>query len=636
MKTLNFLFKDCVEKYNDRPFLQEKIKDKYVSLSFNETQTRAYDFAAGLLALGIEKGDRISLLSEGRNNWVIAELGIFHAGAVNVPLSVKLAEPEEIRFRVEHSGSRMVIVSKNQVKKVRAVVSELKSLEKIILFDNIEKSSENEITFDEVVSLGQAYLKENFSKFEERWKSIQESDFANICYTSGTTADPKGIILTHRNYTANIEQSLSLFHIPETWVTLLILPWDHAFAHSCGIYTLMSCGASLAAIKVGDSPMETLKNIPINIKETKPDFLMSVPALSKNFKKNIEKGISDKGKVVEWLFNTGLKIGYTYNGNGWNKGKGLKPLIKPFYSLFDSIIFKKVREGFGGNLKYYIGGGALLDIELQRFFAAIGIPIYQGYGLTEAAPVISANNPNGFKMGSSGKIVKYLELKICDDKGNSLPVGEKGEIVVRGENVMAGYWKNDEATAETIKNGWLYTGDMGYVDTDGFLFVLGRFKSLLIADDGEKFSPEGIEEAFVANSPIIEQCMLYNNQNPYTVCLVYPNKEALKRYAIAQKIDFSTDDGIKQLLKHIESEINQYRAGEKFSSLFPQRWLPSSIAILQEGFTEDNQLLNSTLKMVRGKIIASNKNSIDYLYTPESKNIQNSRNIVALKNIFKL
>lgn len=636
MKTLNFLFKECVEKYSDRPFLLEKIKDKYFALSFKETQTSAYNFSAGLLALGIQKGDRISLLSEGRNNWVIAEIGIFHAGAVNVPLSVKLAEPEEIRFRVEHSESRIVIVSKNQVKKVRAIVSELKLVEKIILFDNIEKQGNNEITFDEVISLGKEFLKEKQSQFDEQWQSIKESDYANICYTSGTTADPKGIILTHRNYTANIEQSLSLFQIPETWNTLLILPWDHAFAHSCGIYTLMSCGASLASIQVGETLMETLKNIPINIKETKPNFLMSVPALSKNFKKNIEKGISDKGKVVEWLFNAGLKIAYSYNGNGWNKGKGLKALLKPLYNLFDSIIFKKIREGFGGNLKYFIGGGALLDIELQRFFAAIGIPIYQGYGLTEAAPVISANNPEGFKMGSSGKIVKYLELKICDEKGKSLPVGDKGEIVVKGENVMAGYWKNDEATAETIKNGWLHTGDMGYVDKDGFLYVLGRFKSLLIADDGEKYSPEGIEEAFVANSPVIEQCMLYNNQNPYTVCLVYPNKEALKRYANALKIDLTNDNGIKILLKHIEFELNQYRTGGKFSSLFPQRWLPSSISILPEGFTEENQLLNSTLKMVRGKITTKYAETINYLYTSESKNIQNDRNVSNLKNLLKV
>ncbi len=182
-----------------------------------------------------------------------------------------------------------------------------------------------------------------------------------------------------------------------------------------------------------------------------------------------------------------------------------------------------MREAFGGKLKFFIGGGALLDNELQRFFYAIGIPVYQGYGLTEAAPVISANCPEAVKFGSSGKLVKYLDVKICDSDGNTLAPGEKGEIVVRGDNVMKGYWKNQKATEEVLKNGWLHTGDMGYFSPDGFIYVLGRFKSLLIGNDGEKFSPEGIEEAIVEQSAFIDQVMLYNNQDPYTVGMIVPN-----------------------------------------------------------------------------------------------------------------
>ena len=212
------------------------------------------------------------------------------------------------------------------------------------------------------------------------------------------------------------------------------------------------------------------------------------------------------------------------------RAKGFRILLKPLTVLFDKILFSKVRQAFGGRLEFFIGGGALLDIDLQRFFYAIGIPMYQGYGLTEAAPVISSNNPAKHKMGSSGPVARYMEIKICDDDGNEVPLGEKGEIVIKGDNVMAGYWKNPEATAETIKNGWLYTGDLGYMDKDGFLYVLGRFKSLLIGDDGEKFSPEGIEEAIVQQSKFIEQCMLYNNQNAYTTALIYPNVQAVKSW----------------------------------------------------------------------------------------------------------
>lgn len=629
MNTLVTLFENCVAKYTNNVFMLEKRNNKYMGATYKEIHEQVHRFGAGLLKLGIQKGDRIALLSEGRNDWVISELGILYTGAVNIPLSVKLAEPAEIKFRLNHSGSRMAVVSKNQLKKLRVIKDDLPQLEKIIVLDSLDNLEDKEISFAEVLSEGNKYLENNKTQFEERWKSVSESDNANICYTSGTTADPKGIILTHRNYTSNIEQSLSLFSVPEWWTTLLILPWDHAFAHTCGIYTLMSCGASMAAIHVGESPMETLKNIPVNIKEIRPTFLMSVPALAKNFRKNIEKGIREKGPTVEKLFNFALKVAYCFNGIGWDRGKGMKIFLKPLYKLFDKILFSKIRDGFGGRMEFFIGGGALLDIELQRFFYAIGMPMYQGYGLTEAAPVISANNPASNKMGSSGRIVKSLEIKICDDDGNSLPVGEKGEIVIKGENVMAGYWKNEEASKETIKEGWLYTGDLGYFDNDGFLYVMGRFKSLLIADDGEKYSPEGIEETMTEHSGIIDHCMLYNNQKPYTIALINPNKEIAKRWAQQNNVDTDTPEGIELILKYIESEVNQYRSG----NMFPQRWLPAAIGILKEGFTEDNKMLNSTLKMVRGKITDHYNDLIEFLYTPEAKNICNQKNLATLSEL---
>jgi long-chain acyl-CoA synthetase len=627
MKALTYLFEECVARYANNPLMWEKKTDKFESASYAEIKEKVYRFAAGLISLGVNKGDRIALISEGRNDWVISELGILYAGAINVPLSVKLGDASDISFRLEHSGARMIIASHQQARKLKELKDSLPALEKVILLDQEKEYHKKDITMKQVMELGEKLLETNYSEFENRWKSVKPEDYANICYTSGTTADPKGIILTHRNYTANVEQSLTLMTIPSWYVSLLILPWDHAFAHTCGVYVLMTTGASMASVQVGKTPMDTLKNIPINIKEVKPHFLMSVPALAKNFRKNIENGIRAKGPVVSWLFNTGLKIGYSYNGIGWDKGKGLRILLLPLVKLFDTIIFKKVREAFGGRLKFFIGGGALLDIELQRFFYAIGIPMFQGYGLSEASPVISSNSEARHKLGSSGYLVKPMDLKICDEKGNELPLGEKGEIVVRGENVMAGYWNNPTATAEALKNGWLHTGDMGSMDGDGFLYVFGRFKSLLISDDGEKYSPEGIEEAFVGQSPYIEQCMLYNNQNPYTIALVYPNKEAIKRWLQKENLAGDTEEGQIAILKMIESEINEYRVGRKHEKMFPQRWLPAAIGILPEGFTEDNHLMNSTLKMVRGKITERYKDLIDYLYTPEAKDICNTRNM---------
>ncbi len=627
MKAITHLFEDCVLKYSNNPFLWEKKNDTYEPTTYAETKEKVYQFAAGLISLGVKKGDRIALLSEGCNNWVISELGILYAGAINVPLSVKLAESPDIRFRLIHSGARIIIASANQSRKLNGLRDELDSLEKVIIFETDNTNHEKNIAFSDVLKLGMDYLETNRKDFEIFWKSILPSDYANICYTSGTTADPKGIILTHRNYTANVEQGLSLMNIPSNFISLLILPWDHAFAHTVGPYILMHCGASIASIQTGKTSMDTLKNIPINIKEIKPHFLLSVPALAKNFRKNIESGIRAKGPITTSLFKLGLKTGFAYNGIGFDKGKGWRLILKPLVALFDKILFSKVREAFGGRLEFFVGGGALLDIELQRFFYAIGIPMYQGYGLTEASPIISSNAPAKHKLGSSGFLVKPMDLKICDLEGNELPIGDKGEIVIRGENVMVGYWNNPVATEESLRNGWLYTGDLGSMDKDGFLYVFGRFKSLLIGDDGEKYSPEGIEEALIAQSPYIEQCMLYNDQKPYTIALVVINKEAVKRWM--QKHHHHVHHGDEQTaaLKLIESEIHEYRTGKKHGAMFPQRWLPTAVGILPEGFTEDNQMLNSTMKMVRGKIIDRYTEFIKFLYTPEAKNICHGRNI---------
>lgn len=635
MKNLINLFEDSAVRFASNIYVYQKEGETYKGFTYNEVLHRVHNFGAGLMALGLLPGDRVSLLSEGRLDWITSELGVLYNGAINVPLSIKLTS-DEVLFRLNHSGSKYIITTNRQLEKVLKVKEQFSTIEKIILLDEPKLAHRDILSFESIYNIGVEFRKTSESSFRERFQAVKQDDYANICYTSGTTADPKGIILSHRNYTANVDQAGSLIHVPEWFSTLLILPWDHAFAHTCGIYTLMKHGASLACVDLGETPMDTLKNIPINIKETKPVFLLSVPALAKNFRKNIEKGIRLKGPKVEKLFNKAMALAYDYNGTGWDKGKGLKVLMWPFYKLYDKLLFSKIRENFGGKLQFFIGGGALLDIELQRFFYAIGIPMYQGYGLSEAAPVISSNCPYKHKMGSSGILVKDLELKICDEDGNELPLGEKGEIVVRGENVMKGYWRNEEATKDTIKDGWLFTGDLGYMDKDGFLFVLGRFKSLLIADDGEKYSPEGIEEAITDQSPLIEQCILHNNQKPYTVCLLYPNFENLKRKAGESGLNLSSEDGIHGALKLIEKELNEYRTGGKYDEMFPQRWLPASVAILNEGFTEENGLLNSTLKVVRPKISERYSELIDYLYTPESKDITNSENIESLRKALKV
>jgi long-chain acyl-CoA synthetase len=351
-----------------------------------------------------------------------------------------------------------------------------------------------------------------------------------------------------------------------------------------------------------------------------------VPSLAKSFRKNIEKGVREKGATAEGLFRKGLEAAYAFNRDGWIRGQGASWRVRLQYVFYDFLLFRKIRESFGGRLDFFIGGGALLDIELQRFFYALGIPMYQGYGLTEAAPIISANVPERHKMGSSGTVVPNLEARICDDAGEALPAGRQGEIVVRGENVMAGYWKNDRATAEVLRDGWLFTGDLGYIDEDGFLFVLGRKKSLLIGHDGEKYCPEAIEETIVAHSVCIDQIMLYNNQSQYTVALLVPNREAISRWLSERGLSSGDPAGQDAVLGLIQAEIDEYRQGGRYAGLFPERWLPSAVAVLDEPFTEQNRMLNSTLKVVRARVTEAYRERIDYLYTPEGKAIRNSLN----------
>lgn len=391
MNTIIQLFEESVKKYGANPYLWEHTGEKYESLSYKELHKQVKFLAYGLYASGIDKGDRIGLLSEGRNAWVLSELGILFAGAVNVPLSVKLDAQNELKFRLIHSEAKYVIVSKNHLEKIRLIKDEIKTLQQIIVIDEDVEVDGIEIYLSDIMSLGEMLVENEKKDVDKMQQEIQADDNANISYTSGTTADPKGIILTHNNYTSNVIQSSSLMHIPAHYKTLLILPWDHSFAHTAGIYSFMLKGASIAAVQQGKSPMEALKNIPKNIKEIKPHILMSVPALAKNFKKNIEKGIKAKGPKVEKLFNKALNLAYKYNDHGWNKGKGSRMFLKPMYMFYDKILFSKIRENFGGNLKFFVGGGALLDIELQKFFYAIGIPMYQGYGLSEASPIISSN-----------------------------------------------------------------------------------------------------------------------------------------------------------------------------------------------------------------------------------------------------
>lgn len=620
-------------KYGNETFLREKVDGVWKETSFNKTREEAHILAAGFMSMGLEKGDKVALISEGRNYWIFSELGILYAGAVNVPLSFKLESDTDLTFRINHSDARFVIASQTQIDKIRRVIGKCPKVGKVIVMDPIELK-DGEIYIGDIRAAGEEYLKEHQDLLLERMASVGPDDYANISYTSGTTADPKGILLTHRNYTANVDQALSVISIDRGDVMLIILPLDHCFAHVAGFYVMMKCGGSIATVPCGKSTVSLLKNIPTAIKEVRPHVLLSVPTLSRNFKKSFDSAIKKSGSFVEKLYEFGIKNAETYNREYYNAGKPCWKMWwrKPINAVIDKLVFSKVREGFGGRIKFFVGGGALLDIELQRYYCAIGMPVFQGYGLSEATPVICSNSMGHARFGSSGRVVKPMDIKICDEDGKEIPNGETGEIVIRGENVMAGYWKNPEATAKTIVDGWLHTGDRGYIckEDPEYLYVTGRFKSLLIASDGEKYSPEGYEDSLADGSKFIETSMLYNNQSPYTVVLVIPNKTLLAEEVKKAGLDPGSLEGKKAQLSIIKEEVDAYRPGGRRAGMFPERWLPASVIVGDTPFTEQNGMLNTTMKMVRGKVEKFYADRIEYAMTVEGKDIMNQKNIDSL------
>lgn len=639
MNTERLTIIDFVEKYTAKydtdTFLREKVGETWTETSFSDTRNEGRILAAGFMALGLNKGEKVALISEGRNAWIYTELGILYAGGVNVPLSFKLESDFDLCFRINHSDARFIVASESQIAKVRRVKDQCPAIEKIIVIDDLPLAS-GEMHLSELRAMGVEFLESKPGKLEERMASIGPDDYANISYTSGTTADPKGILLTHRNYTANVEQCNSIIGVEKGWVMLIILPLDHCFAHVAGFYFMMCNGGSIATVPCGKNAMTMLRNIPMAIKEVRPHVMLSVPAVSRNFKKNIEAGVRKKGPAVGKLYDFALSNAIAYNREYYNQGKPFLKLWwrKPVMSLMDKLVFKGIRANFGGRMKFFVGGGALLDIELQRYFYAIGMPIFQGYGLSEATPVICSNSggPGRARFGSSGRTVEPMEIKICDETGEELGDGETGEIVIKGENVMAGYWKNPEATEKTVVDGWLHTGDRGYLlpGNRRFLYVTGRFKSLLIGSDGEKYSPEGFEDSLTDGSKYIDSTVLYNNQNPYTVAIIVPNKSALSDAVRETGTDPASPEGLKAQLEILQGEVDSYKRGGRHAGLFPEKWLPAAIIVADTPFTEQNGMLNTTSKMVRGKVEKWYSERIAYAMTAEGKNLFNEKNINSL------
>lgn len=629
--------------YAHKPYLHQKVGEGWQITSFSQTKERVMQLASALVDLKIQYEDKIAIISEAKSDWIIAEFAALYSGAISVPLSIKLL-PEEIPFRINHSDSKLLLISENSIEKVLSQWSQFERQDlKIIVMDRPSAKisdlckqhnfKESDLLFiEDLYKKGMESLHENKAVIERTVQMIREDDVVTISYTSGTTGNPKGIMLTHLNYYSNSHAAVNTFQIKENISTLLILPTDHSFAHTVGIYTALVRGLAIYFVDARGGGKNALKNIPANLVEANPHFLLTVPALTSNFLQKMKEGIQSKGAAIEGIFNRGLKAAILRNGDGFTKPSAGVLLSTWFnYQLAEKLIFKKLRLIFGKNIEFFVGGGALLDINQQQFYKAIGIPVYQGYGLTEATPIISTNTPFAHKMGTSGKVLSGITCKIVDENAKELPKGIKGEIIIQGDNVMKGYYKNPKATKETIKNGWLHTGDLGYFDQDNFLVVTGREKALLISEDGEKYSPEEIEEVISNSSVMINQIMAYNDHKKYTTALITLNKKNIEDWIKKNNIDnaYKVSDKIRE-------ELLLFKQHKDFRNRFPEKWIPANFQIIEEAFSEDNKMINSTMKMVRFAILNAYQDRIDLMYGTNAQQNSTEKNKQVVQKMFKL
>lgn len=579
MNTLIELFEHSVAQYPDNIFLSENLGSGYVGRTYSEVHTDVLRLAAGLQRLGVKKGDRVALLSENRALWCIADLATLYCGAILVTLSTKLIGKEDLLVRLQNSGAETIFVSATQRQKVDEVVTQT-DLQRIICFDD-------ETTFGPLIGTPAT---------EYRPVEVTANDPALIIYTSGTTGNPKGVVLTHRNNVANAENHRPLGDFTPQTSTLAFLPLDHCFFHAF-FCMAMDNGSNLAMPQQGKTPLETMLNMTKNIREVHPDFLAVVPAMLQSFK-----------------------------------------VLLTQYCRGQEVTPEKAQEFFGGRLRYLIAGGALTDPETERFYLALGLPIHIGYGMTEATMGVSRSYPAYRRTGSVGRPASLdQQVMIADEHGQPCPAYQSGEILYRGDTVMQGYWRNPEATSEVLTpDGWLHTGDMGHFDEDGFLYIDGRVKSLLISNSGEKYSPEGIESSIEEVSPLIRQVMLYNQQSPCTIALISADVERLTTTLSQNGIAPDAPEWCDAAIGLIAKELGRFRRGGEFAGRFPDVWLPATFALLPEPFSVMNGQLTATQKLVRRKVIAAYRERIDALFSPSGMNPLNDANRLALQQSSKI
>src|SRR5690349_9475067 len=534
---------------------------------------RVKSVALGLASLGVRPGDRIALLSENRPEWSIADLAILSLGAINVPIYTTQAL-EQIEYILSDSGAHGIFISTRRLYKHALPVFTKRPLEHVIFFEpDVAEDVEHGIALDELEQRGRALAEQRPGAFEAYLQAVRSEDLATIIYTSGTTGEPKGVMLTHNNFTSNVISIANGLPITATDVALSVLPLSHIFERD-GFYVFCYCGVSVYYAASFDQVGE-------NLREVAPTVMTAVPRLfEKVYHRILKKGMAEKG-YKKSIFMRSLAVGQRY-GELKDKRRLVSPQLGIKQKLASKLVFSKWREGVGGRLRYFVSGGAPLSPTLSYSFLAAGIPILQGYGATETC-IVSANRPGNIHVGSVGIPFEGIEIKIAED----------GEILVRGPNVMRGYYGQPEATAAVLKNGWFYTGDVGYIAKNGHLYITDRKKDLFKLSNGKYVAPQLIE-SLLKESEFVSQVVVVGAGRKQPVGLIVPDRvnlrEALGETASKDHVELSK---LSEAIKIVQQDV-----GKLTSSLVDYERI-RIVALLHNDFSIGGGELTPTLKVKR-------------------------------------
>jgi long-chain acyl-CoA synthetase len=586
-KTVADLLARAADRYGDRPAI--KFKDEsgdWVTRSFDEVRDTVRSLSLGLLDLDVQQGDKVSILANTRPEWTYFDFAALSAGAVVVPI-YQTNSPEECHYVLENSDAKVVVVEDDeQLDKVRAVRDRLPKLEHVI---RMTGTSEDTISIQELAARGNG---RDGAEWEERWSSVGPEDICTFIYTSGTTGPPKGCVISHGNYRAMLDMVNATSVIEDDDVSYLYLPLAHSFALliQLGSFDL---GATLAYWE-----RDPLKIVP-NLSELRPSYFPSVPRIFEKIYTAATASVEKQGGLKKAIFHWAIGVGRKVREK---ERAGRKPgfLLQRQYEFADRQVLSKIRGLFGGRLRLAVSGAAPINPEILRFFDAAGVLVLEGWGMTETSTAATISTPDDFKIGTIGKPFPGCEIRIADD----------GEILVKGPNVFQGYYKNEEATRETIVDGWLHTGDIGEVDEDGFLKITGRKKDIIITAGGKNITPANLE-AEIKQHPFVSQCVVVGDRRPYLVALVTLDPEEIAKFAKENGLP----EDLEQLAANEEIRTSVEEHVEKINQKFARVEQVKKIHILPRDLSQEGGELTPTLKVKRAVVAQKYEPEIEALYS---------------------